>query len=146
MAKSAEADLISLKQKLDIGANRAITQYFFDNDSFLRFRDKAESIGIDKPIIPGILPIHDIDKVRDFSQRCGVIFPERYQPLYDKVKNDPAARYQISLELAVRQCEELFKEGVDQFHLYTLNQTDMCLDISLAFGASVVPFEVSSAA
>ena len=145
-ATSAKQDLEHLKQKLDAGANRAITQYFFDTDSFLRFRDKAKSIGIEKPIIPGILPIHDIDKVRDFSERCGANFPEHYQDLFDKTENDPRSSYELSVELAVKQCERLRKEGISQFHLYTLNQTDMCLDISLALGVKVSSFMVENAA
>ena len=144
-AESAKQDLEHLKQKLDAGAHRAITQYFFDTDTFLRFRDKAVQVGIDK-IIPGILPIHDIDKVRIFSERCGASFPESYQALFDKAGNDPKARYQLSVELAVEQCERLHDEGVSQFHLYTLNQTDMCLDISLALGVTASHFKIDSAA
>lgn len=145
-ATSAKQDLEHLKLKLDAGANRAITQYFFDTDNFLRFRDRATQIGIDKPIIPGILPIHDIDKVRIFSQRCGADFPEYYQARFDKTGKNPEARYQLSVELAVTQCERLRKEGISQFHLYTLNQTDMCLDISLAMGVTASPFKIASAA
>ena len=146
LACSAADDLQNLKRKLDAGANRAITQYFFDADCFLRFRDRASRIGINKPIIPGILPIHDFDKLRAFSQRCGASLPGIYENLFEKVKHDPQARYRLSVNLAVELCERLAREGVNQFHLYTLNQTDMCLDISLALGASVSPLNLSSAA
>jgi methylenetetrahydrofolate reductase (NADPH) len=146
LATSAKQDLEILKQKLDAGANRAITQYFFDTDNYLRFRDQASQIGIDKPIVPGILPIHDIEKVRKFSQRCGANFPEHYQVLFDKASNNPKACYELSVELAVQQCERLHKEGISQFHLYTLNQTDMCLDISLALGVKVSTLSFKSAA
>ena len=145
-ASSAAADLQNLKRKLDAGANRAITQYFFDADCFLRFRDRVSRVGIDKPVIPGILPIHDYDKVRTFSQRCGASLPHFYQDLFAKVKRDQKAKYRLSLDLAVEMCERLAREGVEQFHLYTLNQTDMCLDISLALGANVSPLQMSSAA
>lgn len=145
-ASSAAADLQNLKRKLDAGANRAITQYFFDAECYLRFRDAALAIGIDKPIIPGILPIHNLDKVRQFSASCGASFPAEYQAMYDRVANNAAAQYALSLELAVGLCETLQREGVDQFHLYTLNQTDMCLDISLALGARLAPLHVESAA
>ena len=145
-AENAIQDLEHLKHKLDAGASRAITQYFFDTDNYLRFRDKASQIGIEKPIIPGILPIHDIDKVRVFSERCGANFPAHYQALFEKVGNDPKARYQLSVELAVQQCERLREEGISQFHLYTLNQTDMCLDISLALGVTVSSLILDSAA
>ncbi|MFT5657488.1 MAG: methylenetetrahydrofolate reductase (NADPH) [Gammaproteobacteria bacterium] len=145
-ATSAKQDLEHLKQKLDAGASRAITQYFFGTDEFLRFRDKASQVGIDKPIVPGILPIHDLDKVRNFSQRCGANFPEQYQALFDKVKNDPAGQYSLSMELAVQQCERLRDAGVSEFHFYTLNQTDLCLDVSLALGVSVSPLSIEDAA
>ena len=146
LAKSAKQDLEILKQKLDSGANRAITQYFFDTDSYLRFRDQASAIGIDKPIVPGILPIHDIEKVRSFSQRCGAKFPQHLEVLFDKVKNDSAGQYALSVDLAVQQCQRLQAAGVSEFHLYTLNQTDLCLDVSLALGASIAPLSEQRAA
>lgn len=145
-AQSAAADLQNLKRKFDVGANRAITQYFFDAGCFLRFRDRAGAIGIDKPIIPGILPIHNIDKVSLFSQRCGASLPELYVSQFDKVKHDPSAQYQLSVELAVKLCEQLAAEGVEQFHLYTLNQADLCLDISVALGATASPVKIDWAA
>ena len=144
-ASSAATDLQYLKRKLDAGANRAITQFFFDADSFLRFRDRAARIGIDKPVIPGILPIHDFDKVSSFSQRCGASLPSFYQELFDRA-NDQQGQYRLSVDLAVKLCERLAREGVKQIHLYTLNQTDMCLDISLALGANVSSLQMPSAA
>lgn len=146
LAQSAAKDLQILKQKLDAGANRAITQYFFDADCFLRFRDSASQIGIDKPIIPGILPIHDIDKISQFSERCGASLPDSYRNRFAKMKPNSQAHYQLSVELAVELCERLAAEGVDQFHLYTLNQTDLCLDISLALGARLSPVKLGRAA
>lgn len=145
-ASSAEHDLQNLKRKLDAGANRAITQYFFDADCFLRFRDRANRIGIEKPVIPGILPIHDFDKVRTFSQRCGASLPLSYERLFEKVKHDQQSQYRLSVDLAVGLCERLACEGVRQFHLYTLNQTDMCFDISLALGVDVSVLKIPSAA
>ena len=145
-ALDAVSDLQHLKRKLDAGANRAITQYFFDADCFLRFRDQAERIGIDKPIIPGILPVHDYQRVKAFSERCGASVPTHYEAKFARVENNPSAQYRLSLELAVELCEHLSREGVDHFHLYTLNQTDMCLDISLALGASVTAPQLNSAA
>ena len=145
-AGSALADLQHLKRKLDAGANRAITQYFFDADCFLRFRDQAQRLGIDQPIIPGILPVHDYQRVKAFSERCGATVPASYRVKFAAVADDPASQYQLSLELAVDLCEVLNREGVEHFHLYTLNQTDMCLDISLALGASLNPLRMTSAA
>ena len=136
-AASGIADLQHLRRKLDAGARRAITQYFFDAETYLRFRDRARAIGIDKPLVPGILPVHDIDKVIAFSRRCGASVPRRYVDSFARIGDEPAARYRLSLEFAVELCERLIDEGVEQIHLYTLNQTDMCLDISLALGASI---------
>ncbi len=145
-ARSAKQDLQHLKSKFDGGANRAITQFFFDTDTYLRFRDRAQSIGIDKPILPGILPIHDFAGVRKFAKDCGASVPAHFEAAFAKCQNDPQANYELSLNLAVKQCQTLMREGVDQFHLYTLNKTDMCLDISLALGATVSARRISSAA
>ncbi len=135
-ARSAAADLEHLRRKLDAGANRAITQYFFDADCYLRFRDRAVRAGIDQPIVPGILPIHDLDKVKTFSRRCGAAVPGEFDSLFARTGPDPRARYRLALDLSVALCERLRTEGVEHIHLYTLNQTDMCLDISLALGAA----------
>ena len=124
-AKNAAADIDHLKRKLDAGADQAITQYFFDPDCYLRFRDAALKSGIDKPIIPGILPIHSFDRVVDFSQRCGASVPTKFADQYAAVAKNPEATYRLSVDLAVDLCDKLAREGVDRFHFYTLNQTDL---------------------
>jgi methylenetetrahydrofolate reductase (NADPH) len=139
-------DLRHLQRKFAAGATRAITQYFFTADSYLRFRDRALAFGIDNPVVPGILPVHDLDKVLSFSRRCGATVPVRLAARFERVRRDPQASYRLSVELAVQLCEQLLREGVDHFHFYTLNQTDMCLDISLALGASINPTRICSAA
>jgi methylenetetrahydrofolate reductase (NADPH) len=136
-ALSAADDLRHLKRKLDAGANRAITQYFFDADCYLRFRDRALALGIDKPIVPGILPIHDMQKLRIFSERCGAVIPPSFDLMFKALENDPQATYDLSVDLATKLCDRLLMEGVDHFHFYTLNQADKCLDISLALGANI---------
>ncbi len=146
LASNSLSDLQHLRNKLDAGAERAITQYFFDADCYLRFRDRARRIGIDKPIIPGILPIHDLQQVKGFSERCGTTVPDGYDSLFARAGLQPEARYRLALDLTVELCERLNREGVDDFHLYTLNQTDMCLDISLALGASLQSRHLTSAA
>ena len=138
-ARDARADLLHLRRKFEAGAARAITQYFFDAEVYLRFRDRARELGIDRPIVPGILPIHDLDKVIAFSARCGASVPARYHALFDRVRGDAAGQYHLALDLAVELCERLRAEGVDHLHLYTLNQTDLCFDISMALGASHEP-------
>ncbi len=146
LAKSAAQDLQHLKAKFDAGANRAITQFFFEAESFLRFRDRARAIGIENPIVPGILPILDFDKVKNFSSRCGASLPAYLEPAFAKYKGDLQACYNLSRDLSIVLCDTLLDEGVDQFHLYTLNQTDICLDISLALGAEVTAKKVLDAA
>lgn len=145
-ASSAIDDLHHLQRKLDAGANRAITQYFFDADCYLRFRDQALALGIDKPIVPGILPIHDLHKVRIFSERCGATVPPRFGPMFEALQQNPQATYQLSVDLATQLCDRLLREGVDHFHFYTLNQADKCLDISLALGANINSTPILSAA
>ena len=145
-ATSAEQDLWHLKAKFEAGANRAITQFFFDAEAYLRFRDRATAIGIDQPIVPGILPIHDFDKVRGFAKMCGANLPDYFEPAYTRCKNDAQATYNLSQDLTLALCEALMSEGVDQFHLYTLNLTDICLDISLALGAELSMKRVPNAA
>ena len=143
-ALGARHDLDSLKTKLDTGANRAITQFFFAADIFLRFRDRASAIGIDKPIVPGILPIHDIDSVVSFSQRCGASVPEKLRRQFGKSRGDDAAEHLQAVEHAVSLCEHLRREGVNDFHFYTLNQSSLCFDISLALGAELAKCGVRS--
>ena len=145
-AASMDEDLHHLRRKFDAGASRAITQYFFDADCFLRFRDRALALGIDKPLVPGILPVHDIDKLRQFSQRCGASVPASFGPMFERLRGDAQASYQLAVELATSLCERLLDEGVEHFHFYTLNQTDLCLDVSLALGASFNSTRIPSAA
>ena len=118
-----EQDIRWLKHKLDNGAARAITQFFFSPETFLRFRDKAQSAGITQNLVPGILPIHDIVKVQDFSAKCGAQVPKALINQFEKAGE---AGSEAAQDCAVEQCAELIqvlhKEGVQDFHLYTLNQ------------------------
>ena len=128
-AKSIDSDLDILKAKFDAGADRAITQYFFEVETFLRFRDRLAKAGIDKPVIPGILPIHDFFKVKNFSQRCGTSIPDYYSLHFSGMEGNVAAQHQLALDLALELCEKLITEGVDQLHFYTLNRSDLVLEI-----------------
>lgn len=138
-SSSREADLDNLKRKLDNGANRAITQYFFDNDVFLRFRDAAATAGIDVPIIPGILPVTNFARVVDFSERCGASVPDSMAELFDGLDADPETRQLIAAATAVRQCEALRREGVDDFHFYTLNRAALTKAICWDLGVRPAP-------
>lgn len=128
-SKNAEQDLQFLKAKLDAGASRALTQFFFKSDVFLQWRDRAQAIGIDKPLVPGILPIHDIDKLQVFARRCGTFVPASIVSRFDSCGDSMEAKREVSLELATKLCENLRKEGVNDFHIYTLNQSTLAYSL-----------------
>jgi len=128
-AESAQTDMEVLKHKFDMGASRALTQFFFEPEVFLRWRDTAVKFGIDGPLIPGILPIHNIDKVIDFSQRCGASVPSALIERFNSAKTEQVVR-QMSIEHCVDLCQTLRHEGVDTFHLYTLNQSDLSYEVA----------------
>lgn len=136
---SREADIENLKRKLDNGANRAITQYFFDNTLFLRFRDTAAAAGIDVPIIPGILPVTNFARVVEFSERCGASVPESMAALFAGLDADPETRQLIAASEAVKQCQALRREGVDDFHFYTLNRAALTKAICWDLGVRPAP-------
>jgi methylenetetrahydrofolate reductase (NADPH) len=131
---SRDADLAYLKRKIDAGATRALSQFFFDPEVFLRFRDDAHRAGIDVPLVPGILPIHDLNRVCILAERCGSAVPSRVQDRLSRLEADPEARGQVAVSLAVGLCERLIQEGVRSFHFYTLNRPTMTLAICRAIG------------
>ncbi len=119
---SPAADIDNLKAKVDAGADRVLTQYFFDNACFLRFRDRCRAAGITAPIVPGILPVTDFRRVAEFSRRCGVTIPPRITAIFEPLDADARTREMIAAGAAVSQCEDLRREGVNAFHFYTLNR------------------------
>jgi methylenetetrahydrofolate reductase (NADPH) len=129
-----QADLDNLKQKVDAGATQAITQYFFNTEDFLRFRDRIDSAGIAIPVIPGILPVTNFAKVVEFSERCGATVPDWMAKLFDGLDNDPETRRLISLSVAIDQCRALQAEDVRKFHLYTLNRAELTYAICWRLG------------
>lgn len=132
-APSQQADIDHLKRKLDAGATRAITQYFFDNEVFLRFRDRLAACGIDAPVIPGILPVSNYSQVVRFSAMCGATIPDWLHTKFENV-TAPQMMHEIGLELATTQCMALRAEGIDHLHFYTLNRSAMVLNICNALG------------
>ena len=136
-SKDQEADLLNLKHKLDAGASRALTQFFFKAETFLTWRDKAVSMGIDKPLVPGILPIHDIDRVQVFARKCGTHVPAWLVSKYEKCGTSKSARRALSLDLATELCETLRSEGVDDFHIYTLNQSGLAYALGKRLSSKV---------
>ncbi|MDX1480400.1 MAG: methylenetetrahydrofolate reductase [Woeseiaceae bacterium] len=133
-APSADFDLDNLKRKLDAGASRAITQFFFDADRFLRFRDRCASSGIDAPIVPGILPITRFPQLTKFAQRCGASVPAWLVDRFDGLDDDADTRQLIAASVAIDLVQRLQREGVHDFHFYTLNRAELTVAICHALG------------
>lgn len=133
-APSSVFDLDNLKRKFDNGASLAITQYFFDTDSFLRFRDRCVLAGIDQPIIPGILPVTNFATTQRFSEACGTQVPHWMAQAFDGLDDDPTTRNLIAANVAIEQVLALQAEGIEEFHFYTLNRADLCYAVAHALG------------
>lgn len=133
-APSAGFDLDNLKAKVDAGATRAISQYFFDVDVFRRFRDKAAAAGINVPILPGILPVTNFAQVQKFSAACGASVPDWMAKLFEGLDDDPDTRRLVAATVAAEQCRALAADGVSDFHFYTLNRADLAYAISHILG------------
>lgn len=133
-SSSTDADIDNLKRKVDNGASRAITQYFFENEDFLRFRDRAAQAGIRVPLVPGILPVTNFARVVDFSERCGATVPGWMAEMFEGLDADPETRNLIAATVAVEQCEALQSEGVNHFHFYTLNRAALTKAICWRLG------------
>ena len=133
-AVSADYDLDNLKRKLDAGATRAITQYFFDGTVFLRFLDRALAAGITAPIVPGIMPVSNCAQAAKFSAMCGASVPEWLGTMFEGTDDDPETRRMIAAILAAEQVRLLQANGVDEFHFYTLNRPDLTFAIAHLLG------------
>ena len=134
-ASSPIADLENLKRKLDAGATRAITQYFFDTTTYLRFLDLCLAAGITAPIVPGIMPVSNYAQAVKFSNMCGAGVPNWMGQLFEGTENDPETRRMVGMMIAAEQVRLLQANGVDEFHFYTLNRPDLDLcDRSCAWG------------
>lgn len=133
-ARSAKVDLDNLKRKLDAGASRAITQFFFDVDLFFRFRDRCAKAGIESELVPGILPITRFPQLQRFAEQCGASVPAWLQERFDGLEDDAETRKLIAASVAIEQVALLKKEGVDEFHFYTLNRYDLTFAICHAIG------------
>ncbi len=133
-ASDALFDLDNLKRKLDAGASRAITQFFFDTDVFLRFRDRCDQAGIESAIIPGILPITRFPQMERFARMCGAAIPAALRHRFDGLENDPETRQMIAASVAIEQVRHLESEGIEDFHFYTLNRSELTYAICHALG------------
>lgn len=133
-AKSAQADLLNLKRKVDAGANRAITQFFFDVESYLRFRDSCVSAGIDVEIIPGILPVSNFKQAKKFADMTNVRIPAWMAQMFDGLDDDAETRKLVGANIAMDMVKILSREGVKDFHFYTLNRAEMSYAICHTLG------------
>ncbi len=133
-APDADFDLDNLKRKLDAGATRAITQFFFDTDVFLNFRDRCAAAGIDAPIVPGILPITRFPQLERFAAACGASVPDWLRTWFDGLEDDAQTRQMIAASVAIDQVRRLQAEGISEFHFYTLNRSELAFAICHALG------------
>jgi methylenetetrahydrofolate reductase (NADH) len=133
-ARDFDADIDTLKAKVDAGATRAITQVFFDNDFYLRFLDRVRARGITIPIVPGIMPMHNFKQARNFVTRAGTTVPNWLAEKFDGLDDDVETRKLVAATVAAGQVQKLAKHGVDTFHFYTMNRADLVFAISHLLG------------
>jgi methylenetetrahydrofolate reductase (NADPH) len=129
-----ESDLAYLKAKVDLGATAVMTQFFFEAETFLRFRDACHATGIQVPIIPGILPMSNFQQTLKFATACGATLAPRVVDLFQGLEDDPDTRRLIATSEAIQLCQNLQAEGVNHFHFYTLNRSDLVYGICHALG------------
>jgi len=134
-AADQQADINWLKAKIDAGASEALTQFFFEPETFLRFRDACVKAGIDAPIVPGILPIENWKGVRGFAERCGTAIPAWLDEAFDKAIRDDREEL-LATALCTELCDALRTEGVDSFHFYTLNRPELTREVCRALGVT----------
>lgn len=141
-AAHLEADIENLKRKIDAGASTAITQFFFDNEVFLRFRDACQKAGISVPIQPGILPVENFAKMVNFAARCRASVPEWMHRAFGRADTEEAAHV-LAVAVACEQCDGLIAEGVEHLHLYTLNNPDLTFDVCRTLGYAAAPLQAA---
>ncbi|MBX6321722.1 MAG: methylenetetrahydrofolate reductase [NAD(P)H] [Rhodospirillaceae bacterium] len=137
-APSPQADLDNLKRKLDAGASRAITQFFFDSEAFLRYVERARAAGIEAPIVPGILPITNFARTLEFARKCGARVPAWLARRFADLEDTPEIRILIAAATALEQCRYLHGWGFDHFHFYTLNRAELTAAICRILGAPAI--------
>jgi methylenetetrahydrofolate reductase (NADPH) len=146
-AASPKFDLDNLKRKIDAGASRAITQFFYDTDVFLRFRDRCAAAGIHAPVVPGILPVTRFPQVVRFAERCGATIPDWLQERFRGLEEDHDTRRMIAASVAIEQVHALVRHGVRDFHFYTLNRAELTYAIchALSIRPTTQPWRIQAA-
>lgn len=143
---SAQADIDNLKRKLDAGASQAITQFFFEPETFFRYRDRLAAAGIDAPIIPGILPVTNFAQTRKFAAACGAAIPPWMSGLFEALDTHPASRQLVAATIAAEFCRRLYAGGVRDLHFYTLNRAELSYAICHLLGRRPKPSTLEQAA
>ena len=143
---SVEADIDNLKAKIDAGATRAITQFFFDNDLYRAYVDRVRARGITVPIVPGIVPIHNFKQVAGFAARTGATIPDWMARRFDGLDNDPQTSHLVAAAVAAEQVMDLVDHGTRQFHFYTLNRADLVYAVCHLLGLRPEPVAQSNGA
>ncbi len=133
-APSAAFDIDNLRRKIDAGAGRAITQFFFDVDLYFRFLDRVRAAGIAVPIVPGILPVTNFARVTGFAKRCGASVPGWMAELFEGLDEEPETRRLVAASMVAEQCRALYAGGVKEFHFYTLNRAELTYAICHVLG------------
>ncbi|WP_428672867.1 methylenetetrahydrofolate reductase [NAD(P)H] [Roseibium sp.] len=131
---SWQSEIDNLKRKVDAGADRIITQYFFDNDLFDDYLDRIAAAGINIPVIPGILPIHNFEQTMVFSAKCGTSIPQWLARRFAGLTNDPETRKLVGVSIACEQVMDLVDRGINDFHFYTMNRADLTYAICHMLG------------
>jgi methylenetetrahydrofolate reductase (NADPH) len=131
---SFDHDIDLLKRKIDNGASRAITQFFYDNDVYERYLEKVRAAGIGIPIVPGIMPVTNFKAVERMAKLCNATVPKRYARLFDHLEEDPKTRQLVAATVAAEQCWDLKARGVEEFHFYTLNRSELAFALCHMLG------------
>lgn len=139
---SVEADIDNLKRKLDAGATRAISQFFFEPETFFRYRDRLAAAGIDAPVLPGILPVSNFAQTQKFAAACGAEIPAWMAGLFEGLDTHPPARALVAATIAAEFCRKLYAGGVRDFHFYTLNRAELSYAICHLLGVRPNPARI----
>jgi len=145
-AASPQADIDNLKRKIDNGAVRAITQFFFDNDVFFRWLDRVRDAGIDVPVVAGIMPVSNVNGLLRFAAMCGANVPKWVRELFDGLDDDPQTRQLVAATVAAEQCARLREQGVKEFHFYTLNRAELTYAVCHMLGMRPVATDATAQA
>lgn len=143
---SIAADIELLKKKVDAGATRAMTQFFYDNSVYFRYVERVRAAGIDIPIVPGIMPVTNFAGLRKMADLCGATIPGRLVKLFQNLDDQPETRQLVAATVAAEQCLELAEQGVKHFHFYTLNRDDLAFALCHMLGVRATPAKSADAA